>query len=165
VVLQLNGQICNTESSKLSWTTNQISPPSITVTKLSTQFSGSWQGFVLVPLLFLMYNCISSWNLLCIKIRPWWILFKLVPIFLLFFFLQLFTYFSSSSTFVFSIMLSENFTSHTHRRFQARAYPGNARVKIRLILVITYKLWGSSCTVPGCMLAPARWRCQQLVPI
>jgi len=43
-----------------------------------------------------------------------------------------------------------------HRRFQARAYPGNARVKIRLILVITYKLWGSSCTVPGCMLAPAR---------
>jgi len=40
-----------------------------------------------------------------------------------------------------------------HRRFQTRAYPGNARVKIRLILVITYKLWGSSCTVPGCMLA------------
>ena len=36
----------------------------------------------------------------------------------------------------------------TYRRFQAR-------VKIRLILVITYKLWGSSCTVSGCMLAPA----------
>ena len=60
-------------------------PCSITVTKLSTQFSGSWQGLVLGPLLFLMYNCISSWNLLCIKIRPWWILLKLVPIFFFFF--------------------------------------------------------------------------------
>ena len=50
--------------------------------------------------------------------------------------------------------------SCAHRRFQARAYPGNARVKIRVILVtvITYKLWGSSCTVPGCMLAVSTTR-------